>query len=65
LARLILPPTPDAVLLVPFAGVASEVIGGLLAGWPAVLGIEREPDYLAIAHARVPAHVEGALLIAA
>jgi site-specific DNA-methyltransferase (adenine-specific) len=53
LARLILPPTPDAVLLVPYSGAGSEVIGALMAGWPNVFGIEREAEYATIAHARL------------
>ena len=42
LARLLLPPEPYAPrrLLVPFAGVGSEVIGALLAGWEDVIGVE-------------------------
>jgi DNA modification methylase len=59
LSRLILPPTPDPVLLVPFSGSGSEMIGALLAGWPFVLGIERDPEYIQIAHARLAAHVQG------
>lgn len=59
LARLIKPPTVDAVLLVPFAGAGSEMIGALQAGWPAVLGIERDADYVPIIEARIPAWVPG------
>jgi site-specific DNA-methyltransferase (adenine-specific) len=55
LATLIKPPTPDAVLLVPFAGAGSEMIGALLAGWPCVLGIEGTPEYVTIAEARIAA----------
>lgn len=58
LARLILPPTPDATLLVPYSGVGSEMIGGLLAGWPNVFGIEGDFDdvgYVEIAHSRIKA----------
>ena len=47
LATMIRPPTSDAVLLIPYCGSGSEIIGALQAGWPAVLGIEREPDYIA------------------
>ncbi len=72
LARLIKPPTADAVLLVPFAGSGSEMIGALRAGWPAVLGIERDLDkhgkragYIEIAHARLRAWCPGATLLAA
>jgi site-specific DNA-methyltransferase (adenine-specific) len=55
LARLIKPPIQDACLLVPFAGAGSEMIGALKAGWPIVVGIEREADYIPIAHARIAA----------
>lgn len=63
LARLLLPPTSNAVLLVPFAGSGSEIIGALLAGWPAVLGVEREADYMPILRARVAAWVPDAAAI--
>lgn len=56
LARLILPPVEyraDARLLVPFAGVASEMIGAILAGWLNVDGIELEPEYIEIAERRI------------
>ena len=59
LARLMLPPSPDAVLLVPFVGSGSEMIGGLLAGWPNVLGVEREAEYLPILGARLKERVPG------
>ena len=52
LARLILPPRPG-VLLIPFAGSGSEVLGALRAGWPSVVGIEREAEYVAIAESRL------------
>jgi site-specific DNA-methyltransferase (adenine-specific) len=52
LARLIAPPRPGAIL-VPFAGSGSEMIGCLKAGWGAVLGIERESEYVEIARARL------------
>lgn len=55
LARLILPPTPDATLLIPYAGAGSEMIGALQAGWPIVLGIEGEAEYIEIARARLAA----------
>ena len=60
LARLILPPTEGATLLVPFSGSGSEMIGAMLAGWQNVQGIEREAEYITIAHARIPAHVKDA-----
>lgn len=55
LASLILPPPRDTprTMLVPFSGSGSEMIGGLLAGWDRVVGIEREADYCAIAEARL------------
>ncbi len=56
LARYVLPPARDGVprrLLVPFAGAGSEMIGAVLAGWEDVQGIELEPDYVAIANARL------------
>ncbi len=56
LARLIMPPNPGAIL-VPFSGSGSEMIGALKAGWPAVLGIERESEYVEIARARLKARV--------
>jgi site-specific DNA-methyltransferase (adenine-specific) len=57
LARLILPP-PHADgsprrILVPYAGVSSEMIGCLQAGWDEVVGIEREAEYIEIAKARL------------
>lgn len=55
LASLIKPPTAGAKLLVPFSGAGSEMIGALQAGWPLVLGIEGEAEYIAIAHARIAA----------
>jgi site-specific DNA-methyltransferase (adenine-specific) len=52
LARLIMPPKPGRIL-VPFCGSGSEMIGAILAGWPDVVGIEREADLVEIARARV------------
>ncbi len=54
LARLLLPPNPGAIL-VPFAGSGSEMLGALRAGWPCVIGIERESAYVEIARARLKA----------
>lgn len=62
LAKLILPPS-GGVLLVPFSGSGSEIIGALKAGWPAVMGIERESEYVEIAKCRIPANCQGALLV--
>lgn len=55
LARFILPPPLDTPrrLLIPFAGVASEMVGAVLAGWDEVTGIEREAQYIPIAEARL------------
>lgn len=41
-------------LLVPFSGVGSEMIGALRAGWPEVVGLEREEKYVKIANKRIP-----------
>jgi hypothetical protein len=57
LARLIMPPNPGAIL-VPFAGSGSEMIGALKAGWPAVVGIERESEYVEIAKCRLAHHIK-------
>ncbi len=50
LATLLLPPPEYAPrrLLVPFAGVGSEMIGAMLAGWEEVVGIEMEEEYCEI-----------------
>lgn len=56
LARLIRPPEAyldDAVLLVPFAGTGSEIIGAIKAGWRRWLGIEISEEYAEIARARI------------
>lgn len=58
LAKLLLVPNRGAPrrLLVPFAGVGSEMIGGMRAGWEEVLGIEGDFDnrgFIAIAQARI------------
>jgi site-specific DNA-methyltransferase (adenine-specific) len=63
LARLILPPqrnTPRR-LLIPFSGSGSEMIGALKAGWDEVIGIELDPEYVAIAEARLAQHCGQAL----
>jgi hypothetical protein len=55
LATLLLPPkeyTPRR-LLVPFAGVGSEMIGALLVGWEDVIGIELDPEYCKMAEERI------------
>jgi hypothetical protein len=65
LATLLLPPAAYAPrrLLNPFSGSGSEAIGALLAGWDAIVLVEREVEYLALAEARLAywaAHREGA-----
>lgn len=47
----------DGSLLVPFSGSGSEMIGGLLAGWEKVVGIELSPEYVEVAKARLASHV--------
>jgi len=55
LATLLLPPIEYAPrrLLVPFSGVASEIIGSLLAGWEYVEGIEMGKEYCEIGEKRL------------
>lgn len=55
LATLLLPPAEYAPrrILIPFAGVASEMIGAHLAGWDEVIGIERGAEYVEIGQARI------------
>jgi hypothetical protein len=55
LATLLLPPAEYGPrrLFVPFAGVASEMIGGMLAGWEDVQGVELEADHIPVAEARL------------
>jgi site-specific DNA-methyltransferase (adenine-specific) len=55
LATLLLPPVEYAPrrILVPFAGVASECIGAMQAGWESVVGVEREADYCEIGRKRL------------
>lgn len=48
LARLIVPPEAyrdDAKILIPYAGVGSEAIGAMRAGWRNITGIELEAEY--------------------
>lgn len=54
LATLLLPPARYGPrrLLVPFAGTGSEMIGGMLAGWDEVEGVELTEDHIPIAEAR-------------
>jgi hypothetical protein len=59
LATLLLPPAAYAPrrLLVPFAGSGSEMLGAALAGWEEVIGIEKDPLYVAISVARLAHHL--------
>lgn len=55
LATLLLPPVEYAPrrLFVPFAGVASEMIGAILAGWEEIEGVELTKKYIPIGEARL------------
>jgi len=55
LATLLLPPAAYGPrrLLIPFAGVGSEYLGAMLAGWEEITGVELEADHVAIANARI------------
>jgi len=55
LATLLLPPPVASPrrILVPFAGVGSEMLGAMVAGWDEIVGIEREEAYIPIAKARL------------
>jgi len=56
LAKLIRPPgeyLDEAVILVPFCGTGSEIIGAIRAGWRNWLGIEISEEYAEIARARI------------
>jgi len=55
LATLLLPPAEYAPrrILVPFAGVGSEMIGASLAGWEDILGIEQDAEYCELGRARI------------
>lgn len=55
LATLLLPPERDTPrrLLVPFAGSGSEMIGARQVGWDEAVGIELNPEYVAIAEGRI------------
>jgi len=55
LAQLILQPprkTPRR-LIVPFSGSGSEMLGGLLAGWDRIVGIELDKKYVKTAMRRL------------
>lgn len=54
-AKMLLPPkrnTPRK-LIVPFSGVASEMIGAIRAGWEHVTGIEMDPTWCDLARRRI------------
>ncbi|WP_027894448.1 hypothetical protein [Calidithermus chliarophilus] len=55
LATLLLPPARYAPrrLLNLYSGSGSEAIGAVLAGWEEVTGVEREPENIAVAEARL------------
>jgi hypothetical protein len=55
LATLLLPPDAYAPrrLLVPFAGVGSEMIGAMLAGWEEIEGVELEAEHVRIGRPRL------------
>jgi site-specific DNA-methyltransferase (adenine-specific) len=55
LSTLLLPPesVKPRRILVPFAGVGSEMIGCLQAGWDEIMGVEQDASYCEIAEARL------------
>lgn len=54
LATLLLPPPGyQRRILIPFAGVGSEMIGAMFAGWEEVVGVELDKEYVAVAEARL------------
>ena len=55
LARLILQPAREGerTLLVPYCGTGSEILGAMQAGWDRIMGIERNPAYVAVAKRRI------------
>jgi hypothetical protein len=55
LASLLLPPAAYAPrrLLVPFAGVGSEITAATEVGWEEVVGVEQDPTYVALAEERL------------
>lgn len=55
LASLLLPPASVASrrLFVPFAGSGSGMIGGMLAGWDEIVGVEQDPHYCEVAKLRL------------
>ena len=57
LAKMLLPPPhvdgSPRKLLIPFSGSGSEMIGGILAGWDDITGVELMPEYRKIATHRL------------
>lgn len=55
ISALILPPKwgEPRRCIVPFSGVASEMIGAMQSGWEEVVGVEREVEYIPKAEARI------------
>lgn len=55
LATLLLPPVLYAPrrILIPFAGVGSEYIGAMKAGWEEIIGVELTAEYTPYAEARI------------
>jgi len=55
LASLLLPPESVASrrIIIPFAGVGSEIIGASLAGWDEIVGVEMDSKYCDIAKSRI------------
>ena len=54
LATLLLPPEGyHRRILIPFAGVGSEMIGAMQAGWDESIGIELSEEYVTLAEARL------------
>jgi site-specific DNA-methyltransferase (adenine-specific) len=60
LAKIILPPQHGRPrrLLVPYCGVFSEIIGALKAGWDEVVGIEIDPQFIAVGKQRLLHHYQ-------
>jgi site-specific DNA-methyltransferase (adenine-specific) len=55
LATLLMPPAEYGPrrILIPYGGVASDVIGAMMAGWEEVVGIEQDAEYCEIGRARI------------
>lgn len=55
LSDLLLPPKEYAPrrILIPFAGVGSEIIGAILSGWEEIIGVEKEDKYIQITNKRI------------